>query len=57
MIQDRAGEELRPPRRPGADDIWFVPLEGVVRGEPVNLGKPVNSPGDEARGGIGVAPR
>jgi hypothetical protein len=53
MIQDRAGEELRPPRRPGADDIWFVPLEGVVWGEPVNLGKP----GDEARGGIGVAPR
>ena len=31
----------------GGDDLWFVPLEGDAWGEPVNLGAPVNTPGNE----------
>src|SRR5690606_14221803 len=31
----------------GGDDLWFVPLEGGAWGEPVNLGLPLNTPGNE----------
>jgi AraC family transcriptional regulator of adaptative response / DNA-3-methyladenine glycosylase II len=31
----------------GGDDLWFVPLEGNAWGEPVNLGAPLNTPGNE----------
>lgn len=31
----------------GGDDLWFVPLEGDSWGEPVNLGAPLNTPGNE----------
>lgn len=31
----------------GGDDIWFVPVKGDGWGEPVNIGQPVNTPGNE----------
>jgi hypothetical protein len=40
FFSDRPGGE-------GGDDIWFVTLTGNTWGEPVNLGPPVNTPGDE----------
>lgn len=40
FFSDRPGGE-------GGDDLWFVPLEGKAWGEPVNLGVPVNTPGNE----------
>jgi hypothetical protein len=40
FFSDRPGGE-------GSDDIWFVPAKGDGWGAPVNIGTPVNTPGNE----------